>query len=223
MCDGRDVLMSRSVFQIEKKELYRTLRGKSETYSAQTVRPGKGNPSNFFNNLCALRNEHENSFFVRGWKLYTISLSRVAFSHDAWMALFHVVLAVPSDDGVTFLCPNISHNEGDKNKPFIFLPSSLAHAELRESDVFSNKFILGGVVGGNSTFAQMYVRDQKMRGRRKSVIGISPETTVSKQKTRVFLYPFFEKWFSLRAPDQDQFLTMSAMGELMGFPTDDDT
>ena len=60
----------------------------------------------------------------------------------------------------------------------------------------------------------MVVLDQKLRGRRRSVLGTSPEAVVSKRSQKCYLMPGFEKWHREREIDDP----IDCVAESMGFP-----
>ena len=139
---------------------------------------------------------------------------------NAWKASFHVVVAHPPAKGTTkwiYEDPNQPPDEDDIGVPYIFVPSSRGHAELTDEQVLSNKWVMGYVVGGNARFCERVVLDQRLRGRRRSVLGTSPEQVVSKRAQKCYLMPGFERWH--RARDIED--PIDCVAESMGFPVVD--
>ena len=168
------------------------------------------------------RNAHRGSVLVRGFRLYHITLIDNDGWGDwggqnAWKATFHLVVAHPPAKGSTkwiYECANLPPDEDDIGLPYIFVPSSRGHAELTDEAVLSNKWVMGYVIGGNAQFCEMVVLDQKLRGRRRSVLGTSPEAVVSKRSQKCYLMPGFEKWHRAREIDDP----IDCVAESMGFP-----
>ena len=134
--------------------------------------------------------------------------------------MFHLVVAHPPQDGgskVIYEDPNLPVDQEDIGLPYIFVPSSRGHAELNDKEVLSNKWAMGYVVGGNSHFCEMVVLDQRMRGRRRSVLGTTPEQVVAKRSQKCYLLPHFEGWHKLRGISDP----IDAVAELFGFPVVD--
>jgi hypothetical protein len=172
------------------------------------------------------QNAHRGSVLVRGYRLYHINLKPNMLvwgdwsGMNAWKATFHVVVAHPPANGTTkwiYEDPNQPPDEDDIGIPYIFVPSSLGHAELTDAQVLSNKWVMGYVVGGNPHFCEMVVLDQKLRGRRRSVLGTSPDEVVSKRAQKCYLMPGFERWHRAREIDDP----IDCVAESMGFPVVD--
>ena len=161
---------------------------------------------------------------MRGFRLYHINLQPGGWGDwggmNAWKATFHLVVAHPPNDGGSkwiYECANLPANEEDVGTPYIFVPSSRGHAELSDEAVLSNKWVLGYVVGGNAHFCEMVILDQKMRGRRRSVLGTTPEQVVAKRSQKCYLMPGFEAWHNARDIDDP----VDCVAESMGFPVVD--
>jgi|SaaInlV_125m_DNA_1040241.scaffolds.fasta_scaffold04232_6 hypothetical protein len=220
--------MTAKEFSKWKHTLLPTLRQRGDP-PPRTMEHGRGpvGDGQFAANINSLlkRNAHRGSVLVRGFRLHHISLvpndERVDWGvQNAWRASFHLVVAHPPPDGSTkwiYECANLPADEEHIGVPYIFVPSSRGHAELSDEAVLSNKWILGYVVGGHAHFCEMVILDQKLRGRRRSVLGTTPEAAVSKRATKCYLLPGFEQWH--RARDIDD--TMDVVAESFGFPVVD--
>ena len=226
--EPRDHLMTPKEFANWKHTLLPTLRRPGDP-PPRIMEHGR-NPvgeAMFSANLKSLlqRNAHRGSVLVRGFRLYHIQLLEDdgwgdCKAQNAWKATFHVVVAHPPADGSTkwiYECANLPPDEDDIGLPYIFVPSSRGHAELSDEAVLSNKWVMGYVIGGNSHFCEMVILDQKLRGRRRSVLGMTPEECVSKRAQKCYLMPGFERWHSAREIDDP----IDCVAESMGFPVVD--
>lgn len=166
-------------------------------------------------------NAARGSRLVRGYKLAHIPLKAEQWQGvEAWKATFHMVVAHPPTPPSTkwlYEDPNLPFHSDDRGQAYIFVPSSRAHAELSDEDLLNGKWTLGFVVGGNPMFCEMAVADQTLRGRRKSVIGLTPECCIAKRMAKVYLMPCFAEWHKARGFRED----MDGIAEMMGFPTTD--
>ena len=224
----RDHPMTREEFAKWKRTLLPTLRQPGDP-PPRVMEHGRSpvGDGQFTANLKALLrcNAHRGSVLVRGFRLYHIALRENDEWGDwggqnAWKASFHVVVGHPPAEGSTkwiYECANLPPDEEDIGVPYIFVPSSRGHAELNDEAVLSNKWVMGYVVGGNAHFCEMVVLDQKLRGRRRSVLGTSPEAVVSKRAQKCYLMPGFEKWHRAREIDDP----IDCVAESMGFPVVD--
>ena len=224
----RDHPMTREEFAKWKHTLLPTLRRPGDP-PPRVMEHGRSpvGEGQFTANLKALlkSNAHRGSVLVRGFRLYHIALRENDEWGDwggqnAWKASFHVVVGHPPAEGSTkwiYECANLPPDEEDIGVPYIFVPSSRGHAELSDEAVLSNKWVMGYVVGGNAHFCEMVVLDQKLRGRRRSVLGTSPEAVVSKRAQKCYLMPGFEKWHRAREIDDP----IDCVAESMGFPVVD--
>lgn len=173
------------------------------------------------------QNAHRGSVLVRGFRLYHITLKAGEWGsstdwsgNNAWKAVFHLVVAHPPEGGGSkyiYEDPNLPVDEEDVGLDYIFVPSSRGHAELGDEDVLSNKWALGYVVGGNAHFSEMVVLDQRLRGRRRSVLGTTPEQVVAKRSQKCYLMPEFAAWHSLNEISDP----LDCVAELFGFPVVD--
>ena len=225
---ARDHPMTREEFAKWKTTLLPTLRQRGDP-PPRTMEHGRSpvGDGQFTANLRALlkRNAHRGSVLVRGFRLYHIALKENDEwgewgGQNAWKASFHMVVGHPPTEGSTkwiYECANLPPDEEDIGVPYIFVPSSRGHTELSDEAVLSNKWVMGYVVGGNAHFCEMVVLDQKLRGRRRSVLGTTPEAVVSKRAQKCYLMPGFEKWHRAREIDDP----IDCVAESMGFPVVD--
>ena len=227
--DARDHVMTSEEFAKWKPTLMRTLRSTHDP-PPRTMNHGRGGVSasgNFTRNVRNLleKNAARGSVLVRGFKLMHIRLNQNKWGswggQNAWKASFHLVVAhPPSEEGSSkwvYEDANLPMDEEDIDVPYIFVPSSRGHAELTDEEALSNKWVLGYVIGGNAHFCEMVLADQKLRGRRRSVLGMTPEEAISKRAQKCYLMPLFESWHRLREI-QDP---MDCVAEQLGFPTVD--
>lgn len=227
--DPRDHPMTREEFGKWKRTLLPTLRQRGDP-PPRTMEHGRCpvGDGRFTSNVRDLlkRNAHRGSVLVRGYRMYHITLKPCMQMWgdwngvNAWKASFHIVVAHPPAKGSTkwiYEDPNQPPDEDDIGVPYIFVPSSRGHVELTDEQVLSNKWVIGYVVGGNAHFCEMVVLDQKLRGRRRSVLGTSPEQVISKRAQKCYLMPGFERWHLARDIDDP----IDCVAELMGFPVVD--
>lgn len=227
--DARDHVMTSEEFAKWKPTLMRTLRSTRDP-PPRTMNHGRcgvsasGQFTRNVRNLLA-KNAARGSVLVRGFKLMHIRLNQNKWGswggQNAWKASFHLVVAhPPSKEGSSkwvYEDANMPMDEEDIDVPYIFVPSSRGHAELSDEEALSNKWVLGYVIGGNAHFCEMVLADQKLRGRRRSVLGTTPEEAISKRAQKCYLMPLFESWHRLREI-QDP---LDCVAEQLGFPTVD--
>ena len=227
--DPRDHPMTEEEFGKWKRTLLPALRQRGDP-PPRTMEHGRApvGDGRFTANVRDLlkRSAHRGSVLVRGYRLYHITLKPCMHmwgdwnGMNAWKASFHVVVAHPPAKGATkwiYEDPNQPPDEDDIGVPYIFVPSSRGHIELTDEQLLSNKWVMGYVVGGNPHFCEMVVLDQKLRGRRRSVLGMSPEEVISKRAQKCYLMPGFERWH--RARDIED--PIDCVAESMGFPVVD--
>jgi hypothetical protein len=227
--DTRDHVMTSEEFAKWKPALMRTLWRVGDP-PPRTMNHGRGGVSahgQFTRNVRELlsKNASRGSVLVRGFKLMHIRLNQNKWGswgvQNAWKATFHMVVAhPPSKEGCSkwvYEDANLPPDNEDIDVPYIFVPSSRGHAELTDEEALSNKWVLGYVIGGNADFCEMVIADQKLRGRRRSVLGTTPEEVISKRAQKCYLMPLFESWYRLREI-QDP---MECVAEQLGFPTVD--
>ena len=227
--DARDHPMTTIEFAKWKATLLPTLRQRGDP-PPRVMEHGRSpvGDGQFTANLRDLlkRNAHRGSVLMRGFRLYHINLvpNNAKWGdwggQNAWKASFHMVVAHPPAEGSTkwiYECANMPPDEDDIGVPYIFVPSSRGHAELSDEAALSNKWVMGYVIGGNAQFCEMVILDQKLRGRRRSVLGLSPEAVVSKRAQKCYLMPGFERWHREREIDDP----IDCVAESMGFPVVD--
>lgn len=207
-------LMTREEFDALKAFVLPLLRAKGDP-SPRILQPGKGDRNSWFRNVRELLARTAGGTLVRGYKLYVYPLDPRMWRSVAWKAQFHVVVARAGESGkLLYECANKGHPGKEEQVPFIFVPSSRAHAEVSDADLIENKFIMGSVVGGNSAFTDALVMDKKLRGRRFSVIATCPEACVAKRNVKVRTLPYFTEWFRLRGVKGD----LHNLAEQFGMP-----
>ena len=210
-CD-RD--MPLAVFESLKRQLLPEIRHRSDPPPRQ-LRHGDGARGIWLANLVRLL-ESSGGTLVRGFALYEVPLDKAQWREPAWRCTFHMVVQTTLPSGkVVYTDPNAAMNADDQDSLYIFVPSSRAHAELNDAQLLSNHWITGSVIGGNRTFCEAMVIDQKTRGRRWSVIGLTPETLVAKPNVKVKMLPYFGTWIKTRGVPEDP----KSLGELMGMAT----
>ena len=222
--EGHDHVMSKPQYAEWNAggRLLKQLRCKDDP-PPRTMAHGYGKCKQYCVNIADLlaANAARGSKLVRGYKLAHIPLRAEQWQGvNAWKATFHMVVAHPPTPPSTkwiYEDPNQPFHSEDREKEYIFVPSSRAHAELNDDDVISNKWTLGFVIGGNPMFCDLVIADQTLRGRRKSVIGLTPECCIAKRQAKVYLMPCFADWHKARGLRED----MDGVAEMMGFPTTD--
>ena len=213
---GCDRVMSLEIFSKLKRQLLPEIRNRNDPPPRQ-LRHGEGARGIWLGNLERLL-ASSGGTLVRGFALYEIPLNAAHWREPAWRCTFHMVVQTTLDSGKTvYTDPNAAMNAEDQDSLYIFVPSSRAHAELDDAQVLSNSWITGSVIGGNRSFCEAMVIDQKTRGRRWSVIGLTPETLVAKRNVKVKLLPYFGTWIKSREIPEDP----KSLGELMGMETYD--
>ena len=207
-------LMKREEFDALKTFVLPLLRAKGDP-PPRIVEPGKGVGTSYFGNVRELLERTPGGTLVRGYKLFMYQLDPRMWRSLAWKAQFHVVVARAGESGkLLYECANKGRPGKEEYLPFIFVPSSRAHAEVSDEDMIANKFIMGGVVGGNSVFTDALVMDKKLRGRRFSVIATCPEACLAKRNIQVRTLPYFTEWFRLRNVEGD----LQNLAEQFGMP-----
>jgi len=207
-------LMTREEFDVLKSFVLPMLRAKGDP-PPRILQPGRGDRATWFRNVRELLARTPGGTLVRGYKLFVFPLDMNTWRSIAWKAQFHVVVAHSSASGkLLYECPNNGHPGKEEQAPFVFVPSSRAHTEVSDADLIENKFIMGSVVGGNSTFADGLVMDKRTRGRRFSVIATCPEACVAKRNVKVRTLPYFTEWFRLRDVSGD----LHNLAEQFGMP-----
>jgi len=207
-------LMTREEFGVLKAIVLPLLRAKGDP-PPRMLQPGKGDRASWFRNVRELLARTPSGTLVRGYKLFVFPLNPNVWRVIAWKAQFHVVVARAGESGkLLYECPNKGHPGKEEELPFVFVPSSRAHAEVSDADLIENKFIMGSVVGGNSTFTDALIMDKRLRGRRFSVIATCPEACVAKRNVKVRTLPYFTEWFRLRSVKGD----LHNLAEQFGMP-----
>ena len=228
--NGNEHVMTKEEFAKWKPTLMRILRRSGDPPPRVLVH-GKNHVDSdrqYTSNLCTLlrKSADRGSVLVRGYKLTHIQFKptdRWGFwsGDNAWKATFYMVIAhPPSEEGSdkwVYEDPNMPADNEDIGKPYIFVPSSRAHAELDDEQVLSNKWVMGKVLGGNAHFCRIVIADQKLRGRRKSVIGMTPEEVVSKRAQKCYFLTGFQTWHRIREISDP----IACVAEQFGFPVVD--
>ena len=213
---GVDRLMTQCEFNLVKTYLLPEIRTKGDP-PPRIVRPGDGGDrKNWFANVRMLLEKTPGGHIVRGYKMFVVPLDLSVWKCPAWKAQFHIVVRRPSPSGRgIYECANVGHSDADRDAPFIFVPSSRAHPELSDADLLADKYVAGFVVGGNTLFADAICVDQRVRGRRHSVIATCPELCIAQRNVVVRLLPSYSEWFRLRGVKGD----LQNLAEQMGMPT----
>ena len=180
------------------------------------MQPGTGPRADWWSNLARLREARSGGALVRGFCLYEMPAAfgkrRTA---PTWRCCFHVVVETrTTSDRVVYEDPNEARRTCDAGKPYIFVPSSRAHADLSDEQLLSGAWILGSVLLGDARLCNMVRVQEQGRGRRASVVALTPETLVAKRDLAVWLLPHFGTWMRLRELEEDP----ETLGELMGMP-----
>jgi hypothetical protein len=213
--NGVDRLMTQCEFETIKRYMLPEIRSKGDP-PPRVVRPGDGDRKTWFANVRALLEKTPGGRIVRGYKMFVVPLDLSVWKCPAWKAQFHIVVRRPSPSGRgVYECANIGHSDADCSSSFIFVPSSRAHPEISDADLLGDKFVAGYVVGGNTLFADAICIDQRVRGRRYSVVATCPEMCVAQRNVLVRLLPRYSEWFRLREVKGD----LQNLAEQMGMPT----
>lgn len=216
-----DRVMSVAEYNASKRLVGRTLRHTGDP-PPRVMAHGRGCILALCATVEALLKQRPGARLVRGYKLHTVPLSQYAVAErDGIKATFHVVLAAPSRDDPTsdvYECACKAFNPLDQEKPFVFVPSSRAHPQIGDAELLENRWILGCVVFGNLSWADMLCTTSRVAGRRPSVIGTTPEACVSKRHWRVRLHPYFQEWYADRKPVRHPSDDLQGFAELFGFP-----
>lgn len=222
--EGHDHVMTKTEYAEWNRggALLKQLRCKDDS-PPRMMAHGYGKCKRWCHNVSELlaANAARGSQLVRGYKLAHIPLKAEQWQGvEGWKATFHMVVGHPPEPPSTkwiYEDPNQPFHSEDREQEYIFVPSARAHAELSDEDVLSGKWTLGFVVGGNPMFCEMVIADQSLRGRRKSVIALTPERCIAKRMGKVYLMPCFAEWHKARELRED----MDGVAEMMGFPTTD--
>jgi hypothetical protein len=153
---------------------------------------------------------------VRGFKLFKIQRESKHWQSVMWKATAHAVVATASASGsIVYADPNACGGSGNDEGKYVFVPSTRAHQELTDAQFISGNWLTGSVVGGHCEFCNALVAYEKMCGRARSVVAISPELLVSKPRVVVRMPPHFVEWHHLRglASNLEQ---QAEQAELMG-------
>ena len=107
------------------------------------MQPGTGPRADWWSNLARLREARSGGALVRGFCLYempaTFGKRRTA---PTWRCCFHVVVETrTTSDRVVYEDPNEARRTCDADKPYIFVPSSRAHAQLSDAQLLSGEWI----------------------------------------------------------------------------------
>jgi hypothetical protein len=172
------------------------------------------------------RHAKDGAVLVRGYRMITIPLSNTEWvgqeCGDLWKAVFHLVVAHPPKNPEVsskwiYECASASEKAAlghEDDAPFLFLPSSRAHAELTDEQVLSGDWLLGVVIGGNRIFCDLVVADNGTRGRERTMVQLSPEDCIAKPRLVFYHFPHFFQWFQ----NKKRAMSPDSMRELMGFP-----
>lgn len=209
-----DVLMTRLQFTALKNTLYKELRARNDP-APRVMNSGTGDRKTWFGNIKALLDNTPGGRIVRGYKLFVVPLDAAVWKGPAWKALFHMVVESTTPNGTKlYECASQAHLPSEQGSPFIFLPSSRAHADVSDEDFVANMYMAGRVYGGNSLFADAICNDQQIRGRKCSVISTSPEECIARRNVNVHLLPNFLEWFNVREIEGDA----QTVAEQFGMP-----
>ena len=212
--ESRDVLLTPDRFALRKDQLLPELRARADAPPRQ-MRPGTGQRADWWANL-AQRREACDGTLVRGFCLYELP---GAFGNRrkmvAWRCCFHMVVETRTPSGrVVYEDPNEARRTCDAGAAYIFVPSTRAHADLSDEQLLSGAWLLGSVLLGDAAFCSMVLAQEQGRGRRSSVVALSPEALVAKRNLAVRLLPHFVTWMRLRAIEENP----ETLGEMMGMP-----
>lgn len=210
----QDVLLTPDRFALRKDQLLPQLRARTDAPPRQMY-PGTGQSAERWANLSQRRDARDGTL-VRGFCLYELP---GAFGNRrklvAWRCCFHVVVETRTPSGrIVYEDPNEARRTCDAGAPYIFVPSSRAHADLSDEQLLSGAWFLGSVLLGDAAFCNMVLVQEQGRGRRSSVVALLPEALVAKRNLAVRLLPHFVTWMRLRAIEEDP----ETLGELMGMP-----
>lgn len=215
--EGVEAVMSLEMYKLWRKNIFHTLCVKGDP-GARILDHGTGDPSHRGKNAQARIKDCPGSRLVRGFKIFFVPLPSPRWGgEDAWAAHFHTVVAHPNMSGrEVYECVTKPLRSQDMNLPFVFVPSSAAHPELSDDDIFEDVWLTGTVFGGNPNFVEVLMCDFENVGRRSAIYNSNPFDIRAVRKQRTVFYPHFLEWHGLQkfaAPMDDP----HQVAELMGF------
>ena len=213
----RDVPVSPARFARLKEQLLPQLRARADAPPRQ-LRPGTGTRATLWTNLARLLQTGNGGALVRGFCLYELPNQASRRRTPAWRCLFHAVVETRTPSGhLVYADPTESRRVGDEGAPYIFVPSSRAHAQLSDAQLLSGEWLTGSVLLGEPLFCNAVLAHEESRGRRASVVALTPEALVAKRDARVRALPHFGEWMRLRQIGEHP----DTLGELMGMQVHD--
>ena len=213
----RDVPVSPARFARLKEQLLPQLRARGDAPPRQ-MHPGTGPRTTLWANLAQLLQAGDDGTLVRGFCLYELPNQSSRRRPPAWRCLFHAVVETRTPTGhVVYADPTESRRVGDEGEPYIFVPSSRAHTQLSDAQLLSGEWITGSVLLGEALFCNAVLAHEESRGRRASVVALTPEALVAKRHVRVRALPHFGEWMRLREIREHP----DTLGELMGMQVHD--
>lgn len=213
--------MAKATFKKMSKQILDVIKEVDDP-PARELNFGPGPPKATMQNVVeALKHTPQGSKIVRGWRLVHVKngkredpdeFLRVS---DAWKAVFHCVVEMPPQKGSkgTYYDPSSTVYEGYGKG--IFVPSSRAHAELTDDELFTASWIFGSVYGGSPVFCDFVVRQIKVRGGRKGLVSISPHDLVAERQVSISAYPYFLEWHH----ESKCLIDPDTLGEFWGWDT----
>ena len=211
----QDVLLASCNFTTFKRKLLPGLRARADAPPRQMI-PGMGDRSDWFLNLSQLLQARSGAL-VRGFCLYELPRGH-SREIPVWRCCFHAVVETRTPSGtVVYVDPNESRRPCDAGAAYIFVPSSRVHTNLSDAQLLSGEWLVGSVLLGEVHFCQMVLVQEQGRGRKASVVALTPETLLAKRNLVARLLPYFGEWARLRAIQENP----ETLGELMGMPLND--
>ena len=210
-----DIVFSGPDFSANRKRILPTLRAKDDPHP-RLLQHGTGSPQTPFDNVREALVADPTLRPVRGYRLMRCPYDEGLL----WRAQFRVVVARPvvlSSGKTVDTYRDVTRAFDEEIRMgddcFVFVPSSRAHREQSDAELTAGLFHFGCVVGGESVVADALVTHYTLRGRRKGIIGLTPETCVARRRMLVSLYPHFVEWQMAYEPDED----VDGLAEDMGF------
>lgn len=155
-------VMSSEDYSFFKKSICKALRLKTDL-PPTIVKPGKNSVRAHMqctkNRIEELNHATRVAVPMRGWKLNTIAASSV--ERIAWRAEFTILVRRLDLETATRPCYEcVSNNfyDEDSGVSFLFVPSSIAHPEILDEDLFNHDWQSGVVFGGDEAYVEAILK-----------------------------------------------------------------
>ena len=219
-----DVLLTECAFRAMSRCIFKTLWKKGDDTARLGMVPGDAGPSHEMRrNVRAVMDRYAAAGVsvraARGWKMFGMVVGGRIIG---WRAAFHIVvehLDPAQREKRIYECAT-PHPWGGK-EPFIFLPSSRAHAEVSDGALLNDddRLQFGVVFGCNPEASVLkastiYVNRVLEIAKKHLPAGKLPEEVVSRDLHPCCIPPLFEEWCAERHPD----MNVHTVAMLMGFP-----